>query len=232
MDPRSPIRPRFALLAVIAAAALGCSGRAPVPNVPKPRVRPARTTPSPAFESSVPGAAPAAQAQARAQQQWCGYLEALYRRVTTDGTPWPRLGDCLAQGSTASVAMLEHTAACSRKALDGFEGDPLTDAYAQEVRRCGAEALEASTLSQPEIEPFTSVICKRAAACGTQDYAPCLADFEGPLGAKLRRAVGAINDESRVRLAACLEAAACQDATTQIAGCLEPIMDRLLWLPG
>jgi hypothetical protein len=228
MSQGHPIRPLVALVAVVAVA-LGCAGKPSRPVVPAPRRHPQQ--PSPAFESSVPGGDAAAE-QTKAQQVWCAYLETLYHRVAADGSPWPKLGDCLAEGSTASVAMLERTAECSQKALDGFAGDPLTDAYAEEVRRCGAAALEAAALSQDELEPYTSALCQRAVVCGTSDYAPCLAGFDGPLGARVRRAVGAINVESRARLRTCLEAAACDAIAAQLSGCLEPIMDRLLWLPG
>jgi hypothetical protein len=220
------MRPLLAIVAVTAVA-LGCTGKTSRPVVPEPRKHPQT---SPTFESSAPDGAPAAQTQA--QQTWCAYLEALYRRASGDGSPWAKLGDCLAEGSTASARMLERTAECSHKALDGFAGDPLSDAYAQEVRHCGAAALEEAALSQEELEPFASVLCRRAVVCGTADYAPCLQVFEGPLGGKLRRAIGAINVESRARLRTCLEAAECGEVASQISGCLEPIMDRLIWLPG
>jgi hypothetical protein len=227
MKPRSPIRPLVALVAVTAVA-LGCAAKAPRPVVPEPRKHP--TPASPHFESNAPEDVSVAQTQA--QQTWCGYLDALYTRAIGDGSRWGKLGDCLAEGSTASARLLARTAECSRKALDGFAGDPLSDAYAEEVRHCGAAALEAAALSPEEMEPYTSVLCERAVACGTVDYAPCLAVFEGPLGAKLRRAIGAINVESRARLRTCLEAAECADVPSQVSACLEPIMDRLIWLPG
>jgi hypothetical protein len=232
MHPRSPIRPLLALVVVVTISP-GCGGRTPPPVVPTPRKHPVQTAASPAFESNVADpVGEGAPAQTKAQQSWCAYLEALYQRASGDGTRWSKLGECLAEGSTASVGMLERTAACSHKALDGFAGDPFTDAYAQEVRRCGAEALEATALSEQELEPFTSALCRRAVACGTAEYAPCLADFDGSLGSKLRRAIGAINVESRARLRACLEASACEGVASQMSSCLEPIMDRLLWLPG
>src|SRR5689334_24348237 len=49
----------------------------------------------------------------------------------------------LEQRSSARPELLERTAACSRQALEGFPGDPFTVEYAMEVKRCGADAIEA-----------------------------------------------------------------------------------------
>src|ERR1700689_1465806 len=165
MSQGSPIRPLLAIVAVTTVA-LGCAGKTPRPVVPAPRKHPVQT--SPAFESNVPEGTPAAQTQT--QQAWCADLEALYHPASGDGSRGGKLGDCVAEGSTASARLLERTAECSHEALDGFAGDPLSDAYAQEVRRCGAAALEAAALSQEGVEPFTSVLCRRAVVCGTADY--------------------------------------------------------------
>jgi hypothetical protein len=45
--------------------------------------------------------------------------------------------------------------------------------------------------------------------------------------------VGTLNDPSRARLRACLDSVGCEvPLGERITGCLEPIMDKLLWLPA
>ncbi len=176
---------------------------------------------------------PAAQpSQVSAQRRWCAYLDALYHRATRDGTSWEQLERCNAETSTAAPEMLERTAACSQEALDGFTGDPFTDAYAAQVKRCGTTTLEAMALPAAEVEPYLVTICERVASCGGATADECRSSIAERVGPRLARALGAINAESRMSLRACLQTAACEDVTNQIAGCLEPILDHLLWTPG
>jgi len=225
MDGSTPRRLRpTPFLAFALVAMTGCS-RPAVKIVAQPKARMAQT-------ASVVTDSEAGAPQQRAQRTWCTYLEALYARSTKDGTSWGRLDECLAETSAASPVMLQHTAECSRQALDGFDGDPLTAEYAGKVRRCGSDAIEASALSQAELERIVATICERAAACGGGTYADCRIAFDGHMETRLGRAVGAINAESRDKLRACLRVATCDEPTSdRIGGCLEPIMDRLLWLP-
>lgn len=171
-------------------------------------------------------------AQQRAQRTWCEYLDVLHRRATQKDVRWSHHGECLRETSTASPVMLERTAACARRALDGVTGDPFTPAYAEAVRRCGSEALDASALSDPELEPFLAAICRRAEACDSMPYASCRAAIEPPLTTRLGRAIGALNDPSRARLRACISGAACNAPMgDRLSACVEPIMEKLLWLP-
>ncbi len=184
--------------------------------------------PAPTVVAEAKGTTP----QEHAQRTWCAYLEALYQRATKDGATWSHLDECRAHSTTASPVMLERTADCSRKALDGFAGDPLSAEYALQVRRCGSEAIDASALSEAEVEPVVTTVCERVQACGGGSFGDCRAAIDGPVSSRLGRAVGALNVESRDRLTACLRAASCDDAMGErVSGCLEPIMDRLLWLP-
>jgi hypothetical protein len=172
-------------------------------------------------------------AQRKAQRAWCAYLEALYVRAASDGSPWKHRDECLSHESNASPEMLERTASCSKRALDAFDGDPLTPAYAAEVRRCGVEALDASALGNEEIEPFLSALCRRAEACGDGKYAECREGLASHVSERLGRALGAINQPSRMRLRTCLGVAACSSSMAErLSGCIEPIMDDLLWLPA
>jgi hypothetical protein len=168
----------------------------------------------------------------RAQRVWCEYLDALYRRATSRDVRWSHHEECLHAPSTASPAMLERTATCARRALDGLAGDPFTPAYAEAGRRCGSEALDASALAGPALEPFLQAICKRAETCDSMAYAECRAAIAPRLAARLGRAIGALNDASQARLAACLAHAACDEPMgDRLSGCVEPIMENLLWLP-
>jgi hypothetical protein len=171
-------------------------------------------------------------AQLRAQGAWCSYLDALYRRVTHDAASWSRLDECRTHTSTAAPVMLERTAECSRRALDGYSGDPLGDAYADVVRRCGVEAIDAVTLGGADLEPFVEVLCQRVSACGGPGTTDCRTALRAKASERLGRAIGSINAPSRARLRRCLEAASCdQDMGAWVGGCIDPIMDRLLWLP-
>jgi hypothetical protein len=228
MKPRR--RAAAPLLAVLwmasGAAAPGCARHAPATPPPASIPRPA---PSPPFESRMPGVR---SSQARAQHQWCAYLDALYHRATQDGTSWEQLERCNAETSTAAPEMLERTAACSQQALDGFSGDPFTEVYAAQVKRCGSTVLEAMALPAGEVEPYVVTLCERVASCGGAAVEECRSDVGGRMGQRLGRALGAINAESRIALRQCLQTAACQEVTEQVAGCLEPILDHLLWTPG
>lgn len=214
-----------ALWTTFGAVAPGCA-RHPPAAPPAAITRPA---PSPPFESMVPGGQ---SAQVRAQRRWCAYLDALYHRATQDGSSWEQLERCNAETSTAAPEMLERTAACSQEALDGYSGDPFTDAYAAQVKRCGTTVLEAMALSAAEVEPYVLTICQRVATCGGAPVDECRANIAERVSPRLGRALGALNVESRAALRACLQTAACEDVTEQISGCLEPILDRLLWTPG
>jgi hypothetical protein len=198
----------------------------PPPRLPAARVRPIG-------EDSPRGADKPAQAaeQRRAQRAWCAYLEALYQRATKDQSAWPKLSVCNEEGSTAQPAVLERTAACSMKALMAFEGDPFTPEYAEQVASCGSQAIDAMALSEVEVAPYVTAICRRAADCGKLDYDACRAGIEGALGSKLGRAIGAINEPSRATIRDCLGAADCSSVGARVAACFAPIMDRLLWMP-
>jgi hypothetical protein len=170
--------------------------------------------------------------QREAQRAWCRYLEALYLRATNSSASWPRFDECTQAQSTAAPDMLRRTAECSMKALAMFDGDPLTPAYAVQVRRCGAEALDACAASEAEVQALVSAVCERAQACGDANDADCrarlLSSQDGP---RLGRAIGAISATGRERLRACVSRAACDDLDLLVDKCLEPIMDELLWLP-
>lgn len=215
-----------AIAVVGAGAGAGC---ARPPKSPKPPAVAERTT----HVDVRKVAAAADPAQQRAQEAWCAYLDLLYHRATQVDSPWARRSECLGQRSTASPVMLERTASCARRALERFDGDPLTAAYAAEVRRCGAEALDAGTLSAAELEPWLDAICKRAETCDKAPYAECRASIATRITERLGRAIGALNDQSRERIRACITQAACSSSMgDRLGGCVEPVMDRLLWVPG
>lgn len=134
--------------------------------------------------------------------------------------------------STASPKLLKHTADCSLHALEIFDGDPFTTAYAGEVSRCGAAALDAAAVTRVEVEPFVAALCSRAAACGEASVASCRASFDPGVVINLERAVGAMNRRSRDELRVCLREPSCEALPDRISSCLEPIMDGLLWLPS
>jgi hypothetical protein len=215
----------IAAFAAIAASASGCSHHAAKVSAPK---QGAAVLPVPPFESKSPTAS---EAQVRAQRAWCAYLEALYHRATRNNASWEQLDRCNAELSTASPEMLERTAACSRKALDDFGGDPFTDAYAAEVKRCGAAALEAMALDVGEVEPYVALACRRAATCGKGDVAECQADLMSRFGHRLCLAIGALNAPSRISVRRCLQTAACGSAEDDLSTCLDPMLDKLLWTP-
>jgi hypothetical protein len=184
--------------------------------------------PTPPFESSVQEAT---QAQTRAQHAWCSYLEALYHRAVKDGSTWDQLRKCNTETSNASPEILERTAACSRKALDDFRGDPFTDAYAAEVKRCGTAALETTALDPDEVEPYLALACQRAAACGNGSLAECQAELTSRLGHRLCLAIGALNGPSRIGVRHCLQNASCASGEDVLSSCLDPVLDKLLWTP-
>ena len=133
----------------------------------------------------------------------------------------------------ASPRMLRETSECSLAALRQFEGDPFTPGYAEEVSRCGSEAMTATTLPRSDLAPFMAVLCGRLAGCGDLDYDTCRQSLEDGLGPQLERAIGAMNSRGRQEVRACFGKLACGgDLGPQISACLEPIMDDLLWLPG
>jgi len=171
-------------------------------------------------------------AQRDAQKQWCDYLQDLYLRAVEDETTWPSYDQCLQVMTPASPKMLKKTAECSKRALSKYEGDPFTAAYAAEVSRCGTEVLDAVAISHADLAPYVAAICGRAVACGQLAFDDCREALEAGLGSNLERAIGAINNSGRAELRACLKTVPCQELGSQITSCLEPIMDRLLWLPG
>jgi hypothetical protein len=231
IDRRSTTRLELLRLlpAIAIAVAAGCA---------KPEVAPAPRTAPPPAPKAPRAEAPAAPKEAapgdqlEAQKAWCSYLDALFQRATKDGSTWPHREQCLSEKSNASPAMLAQTAKCSHAALDKFEGDPLTPEYAQLVRHCGVEALDASALGPEALEPFVDAICRRNEACGGGPLAACRAEMAPHIASRLGRAIGAINLESRDRLRTCLNVASCDlDMSDRLSGCIEPIMDKLLWLP-
>jgi hypothetical protein len=178
-----------------------------------------------------PAPAPPEGPDRHAQRVWCGYLDALYRRAG-DGRPWPRHGECLANRSNASALMLERTASCSRQALESLPGDPLTPEHALAVKRCGIAAIEATTLSERETDPYVETLCRHAERCEATSYTECRSLLQGPATARLGRALGALNEGSRARIRTCLGEDACGASFGErIAACVEPIMEGLLWLP-
>ncbi|MFT3766726.1 MAG: hypothetical protein QM820_14610 [Minicystis sp.] len=216
---------------MIALVAVGCGhneaappARAPVAPAPRAAQAPAA---SPVLEE-IPGET----AEHHAQRAWCSYLDALFQRATTNRGVWPRRAECIAATSNASPAMLEHTASCSQKALDEFKGDPLTPEYAALVRRCGVEALDAGALSFEALDPYLEIVCRRAETCDQTPYKECRAGLAPRVASRLGRAIGAINEASRTRLRACLDTVGCEvPIGDRLSGCIEPIMDKLLWLP-
>lgn len=217
---------------LVSLSVMGCAAAPPAPNL----AAPAKAQPSPPPSDLRAGAAspampPEDEGQRSAQHAWCKYLEALYLRATDGAHTWPRLAQCEVVRTPAAPAMLQRTAACSMAALQKFEGDPFTPAYAAEVTRCGRDSLEASTMLPGELTPFVKVICARAVTCGTSTEIECSDAVVAQLGMSLRRAIGAVNERGRAELRACFASAACDATSEQITSCLTPIMDRLLWLP-
>jgi sorbitol-specific phosphotransferase system component IIBC len=128
--------------------------------------------------------------------------------------------------------MLRRTADCSLQALANFQGDPLTDAYAAKVRLCGVQALDATVASTADVESLVSAICERAQECdAVKDDEECRTSLLSDEGPRIGRAIGAISRPGREALQACVATAPCGDLHTMVLTCLEPIMDRLLWLP-
>jgi hypothetical protein len=213
---------------VIAAAfAPGCARPAAHRAPATPQLDTSR--PRGVFESSVP---PTPSAQRHAQEAWCAYLEALYRRATGDGTRWRQSTQCNAETSSAAPEMLERTATCAQEALAGFDGDPFTPEYAEAVKRCGTTVLDALALPAADVEPYVALVCQREPGCGEPERPSCRSDVAQRLGPRLARALGALNAESRVAVRRCLAASRCDAVEERIDRCLEPALDRLLWTPG
>jgi hypothetical protein len=216
-----------ALLAItLSLGASACA--APRPPAPAPALAAAPSQPAQADPSS-----PTAEDrdQAEGQRAWCGYLQALYVRASEGEKTWPKYRQCTSIRTPAAPAMLSRTADCAMRALQRFSGDPFTPAYATEVSRCGSDVIEALTAPASDVAPLLALVCERAAACGQMSATDCRAMLENHVGSSLRRAVGALNGRGRSELRACLGTSTCTDLGEQISGCLEPIMDRLLWLP-
>jgi len=175
---------------------------------------------------------PEEQDQADAQRVWCEYLEALYQRATGEGASWPNKAECLAAQTLAAPEMLRRTAICSRAALERFAGDPFTRAYAAEVSRCGSSALDAVEADGAALAPYVAAICGSMSRCGESTYEACQREFGEGFAPNLERAVGAMNRRGRANFEVCLSKLRCGDVGSQVVGCLEPIMNGLLWLPG
>ncbi|MGK3985333.1 hypothetical protein WME99_19975 [Sorangium sp. So ce136] len=213
-----------------AALAAGCGGS-------PPRAASAQAPARPASEArdgrSASKATLEQREQREAQRAWCVYLEELYERATEQARAWPKFEECTRMTTMASPRMLRETSECSLAALRRFEGDPFTPGYAEEVGRCGSEAMTATTLPRSDLAPFMAVLCGRLAGCGDLDYDTCRQSLEDGLGPQLERAIGAMNSRGRQEVRACFGKVACGgDLGPQISACLEPIMDDLLWLPG
>lgn len=213
---------------------------------------PAASGPKAPAQSGLSNAEKTALAEASeekdAQRVWCEYLEALYQRAMASAdddsgkrpaahadkpeAAWPSLGECLGARTMASPEMLRRTAKCSRAALEKFDGDPFTREYAAAVSQCGAQALDAVEASGPEVVPFVTAICGRMVSCGDVTFDACKDDLSKGIGPHLERAVGAMNKRGREALEVCLRGISCGDVGSQVVGCLQPIMDGLLWLPG
>jgi hypothetical protein len=217
--------------ALVIVLTVGCAA----PRAPAAAVRPDSVRTAPVALAPAPRSGPSSDREAidqkRAQHVWCEYLQALYLRVTAGALGWPRLAECDAVKSTASPEVLTQTAECALHALNTFEGDPFTAAYAGEVSRCGVAALNAAAARSVEIEPFVGAICSRAVACGEATDLECRESFSPVLVLNLERAIGAMNRGGREQLRACLRATSCEALQGRISTCLEPILDQLLWLP-
>jgi hypothetical protein len=159
---------------------------------------------------------------------WCRYLDAIYVRVK-GGASWPGLARCAATPTTASAAMLEDAAQCSRRVLDGFEGSPLTPEYAARASACGAQAFDRRDADAAEVTKLSSAICAHASTCGAMARAECLPKVEASLGPHLARVVGALHAGARTELASCIEHARCGDVADDVTRCLDPMMDRLFY---
>lgn len=212
--------------ATVALVIAGCAG-----SSTKAVRTPAKGASAPNAKGRAAPVEPEVLTEQDGQRLWCGYLQQLYKRADQNAAAWPRYAECIQVKTTASPKLLKQTAECSQKALDAFVGDPFTAAYAAEVSRCGTSALEATVASKAEIEPFIADLCARAVACGQFDPAQCRASFSGSLEVSLQRAVGAMNRTGREEFHACLRTSTCEDLKGRVPACLEPIMDRLLWLP-
>jgi hypothetical protein len=209
------------LMPVTIATAMGCGGSSKTVQAP---------TPAPSKEELA--AVAEAREQKEAQTAWCAYLAELYKRAAHGAASWPRYEQCTEVTTMAAPKMLKHTAECSLEALKTFNGDPFTPEYAGMVSRCGAEAVDQMTVTESELAPYVATICGRMTTCGQADYGQCREQLSLHVGQHLERAIGAINSKGRAQLRACLKSVACEDITGQITGCLEPLMDGLLWLPG
>ncbi|WP_437525803.1 hypothetical protein WME79_39645 [Sorangium sp. So ce726] len=215
---------------ISAALASGCGGASPPAVSAKAPARPAQASPD---GQGAPGASVEQREQREAQRAWCVYLEELYQRATEQAKGWPKFDQCTQMTTMASPKMLRATSECSLAALRRFEGDPFTAAYAEEVSRCGSDAMTATTLPRADLAPYMAVLCGRLAGCGDLDYDACRQSLEDGLGPQLERAIGAMNSRGRHEVRACFGKLACGgDLGPQISACLEPIMDDLLWLPG
>lgn len=212
------------------ALSAGCAGK---PQGARATPAASPSSPSQTVPVSAPlGAAPAADpAQREAQLAWCNYLDALHKRASTGAARWAKFDECTQVTTTAAPAMLKRAAECSLTALQRFQGDPFTEAYAAEVSRCGSDAIDAMAVPAAECTPYVTVICQRAVACKEMSFDQCRAAVDEGVGPVLGRTIGAINAPSRARLRACFQSAACEDLGSQISSCITPIVDELLWLP-
>jgi hypothetical protein len=215
--------------ALVIALTAGCAPSMAPANAARPESsREAAAAPA---RRSEPSSEREAIAQNQAQHAWCEYLQALYLRANAEASAWPRLAECVAVRSTASPEVLTQTADCALRALNTFEGDPFTPAYAGEVSRCGVAALNAATATRGDVEPFVATLCRRAVACGEASDAECHESFSPVVVMNLERAVGAMNRGGREQFRSCLRASSCEELSSRISTCLDPILDQLLWLP-
>ncbi|XXX75039.1 hypothetical protein WMF30_46035 [Sorangium sp. So ce134] len=215
------------------ALASGCGGSRPPAASAAAAARPAPEARGGQGERRATAEQREQREQREAQRAWCVYLEELYERATEQSKGWPKFEQCTRMTTMASPQMLRATSECSLAALRRFDGDPFTAAYAEEVSRCGSEAMTATTLPRSDLAPFMAVLCGRIAGCGDLDYDTCRQSLEDGLGPQLERAIGAMNARGRQEVRACFGKLACGgDLGPQISACLEPIMDDLLWLPG
>src|SRR5262245_59276138 len=97
---------------------------------PAPTPAPARATAALSESRPPPPRAREATPEMEAQRSWCSYLKALYLRAEQEAKEWPRFNECLKVKSTAAPRLLEQAASCSLRALNDFQGDPFTPAYA------------------------------------------------------------------------------------------------------
>ncbi len=212
--------PVFSAFACSAILLLGCAS---APDAP------VRAT---AARAQAASAAELAEARALGEGRlaWCSYLQELYRRGQGDAN-WPGFDACMRTATTGSAEVAKVAAECSMRVLDGFGGSPFSEEYANRAGLCGSEAIERSSADARDVDRLALAICVHADACGAAPPA-CRLRVETAMGPQLTRVVGALNRPARRELARCITRTSCGEIADDVTGCLEPLMDRLLYSSG